>query len=443
MTPTNLRFRALVAALAALPFAACGGAGGPDLGPEPAAAQAPAGAEALLLRVEHHADLGDVAAEMAADGWSLARTQDVPPSAEGDGAVLCVFEAIAGVAPTYPEDGEPVVAAEKRRDANDRKALARASRSERVRRLRCRRGYGGDQSYVPIFDDDVNFLAYATQPALDAVGAVDSRLETAGEGVVVAVLDGGFDLDHEALDGRLADGGYDAVSNDDDPRDPGDGVDGDLDGVTDGFVGHGTAVASLVLAVAPHARIVPIRVLDDEGWGTTASVALGMLAAIDSGAKVINLSAHADRSSGVIADLVVLARSRGILVVASAGNGGQWDVGFPASLSDVAAIGGSAEDGTYDEDSDHGPEVDASAPMRGLLAPFPGTTDGYGRWTGTSMSAALWSGGVAAMLSGTSGYSPALVSEVLTDETTPYPSVPYLLRNRVGSGVLNVAAAIP
>jgi hypothetical protein len=59
------------------------------------------------------------------------------------------------------------------------------------------------------------------------------------------------------------------------------------------------------------------------------------------------------------------------------------------------------------------------------------------------MSAALWSGAVAAVLSVMPGSTPHLVSEILAHRTTPYATVPSHLKDRVGSGVLNVAAAIP
>ena len=98
-----------------------------------------------------------------------------------------------------------------------------------------------------------------------------------GEGALVAVLDTGVLASHEALAGVIAPGGYDFIDNDDDPTDTANGLDDDNDGLIDEGAGHGTMVAGIVHLVAPDTRILPIRVLDDEGRGTTFTLAKGIL----------------------------------------------------------------------------------------------------------------------------------------------------------------------
>ena len=110
-----------------------------------------------------------------------------------------------------------------------------------------------------------------------------------GAGVKVAVLDTGIDKTHPLFAGKLLPG-RDFVDNDNDPSEVG------TSGV--GAYGHGTHVAGIVLMVAPDAKIIPIRVLDQNGVGNvwTLSKALNYAAnpdgnpATDDGANIINLS---------------------------------------------------------------------------------------------------------------------------------------------------------
>ena len=129
------------------------------------------------------------------------------------------------------------------------------------------------------------------QWGLDMVHAEEAWPTSTGVGAVVAVIDTGVQRDHPDLGGRLLDG-FDYVGDDvDDPdtdRNPTDGN------------GHGTHVTGIVAAnrdngegiagVAPGARVIPIRVLDDNGEGYAEDTIKGVDYAIDHGADVINLS---------------------------------------------------------------------------------------------------------------------------------------------------------
>src|SRR5262249_61245657 len=74
--------------------------------------------------------------------------------------------------------------------------------------------------------------------------------------------------------------------------------------------------------VAFHARLMPMKVLNEGGWGTTADVADGIRWAAEHGAQVINLSLGGPRNSGVLHKAITFAVSRGVVVVAAAGNTG-------------------------------------------------------------------------------------------------------------------------
>ncbi|MDJ0522190.1 MAG: S8 family serine peptidase, partial [Planctomycetota bacterium] len=146
---------------------------------------------------------------------------------------------------------------------------------------------GIDPTTVPIIDEDMQFMVQVTRAQ---IGADAAHTITRGEGMVVAVLDSGFNLDHPALAGRLMGRGYDAIDDDFDAHDTGNGFDDNFDGLIDSGVGHGTFVAGMVLLAAPDAMILPIRVRDDEGYGTNAETIRGLKFAKSIGVDVINLS---------------------------------------------------------------------------------------------------------------------------------------------------------
>ena len=139
--------------------------------------------------------------------------------------------------------------------------------------------------------------AFAADPrrdeqwGLEMVQAQEAWPTSTGVGAVVAVIDTGVQRDHPDLGGRLV-GGFDFVGDDvDDPDTDKDPTDGN---------GHGTHVTGIVAAnrdngegiagVAPGARVMPLRVLDDSGEGYADDTIKAIDYAIDHGADVINLS---------------------------------------------------------------------------------------------------------------------------------------------------------
>jgi serine protease len=142
-----------------------------------------------------------------------------------------------------------------------------------------------------------------------------------GQGITVAVVDSGVDLNHEDLRQNIVPG-YDFVDHDSDPRDEN---------------GHGTHVAGIIAAVAnngvgvsgvaPKAKIMPVRVLDADGSGALSDIEAGVRWAVGHGAKVVNLSLSSGvivefLSGGTLTDVVDYAWSKGVIAVVSAGNEG-------------------------------------------------------------------------------------------------------------------------
>jgi subtilisin family serine protease len=220
----------------------------------------------------------------------------------------------------------------------------------------------------------------AQQWGLDAIGAEAAWTVTRGAGVVVAVVDTGVAATPDLV-GRLVPG-WNAIDHTDDAVDDN---------------GHGTHVAGTVAeiegnglaesGVAPEASILPVKVLDASGSGSDVDVAAGIVWAADHGAQIINLSLGGPEPSGVLADGVAYARSKGVLIVAAAGNDG-GTVGVPARLAGVVAVGAVGSDEVRAPFSAGGSALDLVAPGVGILQQ---TLDGAGgladrSWSGTSMA---------------------------------------------------------
>jgi subtilisin family serine protease len=138
-----------------------------------------------------------------------------------------------------------------------------------------------------------------------------------GKGVVIAIVDSGVDLRHEDLKGRLV-AGHDFVDDDGTPQDR-EGHGTHVAGIAAAAAGNGRGVAG----VAPGARIMPVRVLDEDGSGSAADVAVGIKWAVDHGADVINLSlgdVGEPLFGPAFSSALDYAWSRGVIPVVSAGN---------------------------------------------------------------------------------------------------------------------------
>jgi subtilisin family serine protease len=223
-----------------------------------------------------------------------------------------------------------------------------------------------------------------------------------------------------------------------------DSVDNNNDGRVDEVFGHGTHVAGIIRLIAPDARIMPIRVLDADGGGRVMDVADALAYAINNGANVINLSLGIDEPSLVLRDMLQIAASQGVVVVASAGNLNSNKPQYPGA--ELCAIGVSAlsQIETRAEFSNYGSWVDFAAPGEGIYSTFPDNSFAY--WSGTSMAAPFVSGQVALIKSMAPQLSARDINEVIRTTATrmrkvsgPEKSVQFGRLIDIGASVERVA----
>ncbi|HEX8820818.1 MAG TPA: S8 family peptidase, partial [Archangium sp.] len=241
---------------------------------------------------------------------------------------------------------------------------------------------------------------YPKQWNLRMINMPSAWQETHGKGVVVAVLDTGIAYeDHDDfkqvpdLKGAKFKKGYDFVNDDVHANDD---------------HGHGTHVAGTiaqatnngqgVAGVAFEATLMPVKVLNHFGSGTSADIADAIRFAADNGAKVINMSLGGGGHSKVMADAVEYARNKGVTVVAAAGNAGRARVEFPAAYPGAVAVAAVGPGGTRAPYSSYGKELDIAAPggdkrqgdvggiLQNTIDPRDPARSVYAAYQGTSMA---------------------------------------------------------
>lgn len=277
--------------------------------------------------------------------------------------------------------------------------------------------------------------------ALDAIDLPAAHRLSTGSGVVVAVLDTGVQLDHPALASSLV-AGRDVVQGDNLPAETANGLDDDADGTIDEGAGHGTHVAGIVHQVAPGARIMPVRVLDDEGSGTLWQATEGILWAASHGAQVINTSFGTHGSAGVLKDAVARVTADGVLVVGAAGNDGKDRTMYPAAADGALAVASVGPGDVASSFTNRGRWIDVAAPGETIHSAFAFPAGSWAANSGTSMATPFVTGEAALVLARRPAATPAEVTSVITSTAEPVNAANPKLRGELGSGRINAAAAV-
>lgn len=334
-----------------------------------------------------------------------------------------------------------------------------------------------------------NDPGYVQQWFLEAAGLPAAWDFAKGSPTVkVAVLDTGVDLRHPDLKDRIwtnpgeqpGDGvdndgngyvddvnGWDFVDDDNAPEP--DATKGSLEGVN-----HGTLVAGIIGAAAGNAeggsgvnwnvKIMPLRVLNSAGSGSTASVDAAVRYAVAKGAKVINISFIGSGYSQTLANTLRLAHRAGVVIVAAAGNEGdterggnlnahpEYPVCYKGQNNEPIIIGVSSLDraGRRSSFSNYGSDcVSISAPGENIYTTqvyrpeFKDYAEPYGSgWSGSSLAAPVVSGIAALISSMNPGIAPDEVRRVLMAQATNIDDINGTFAGQLGSGKVDAAASV-
>jgi len=247
----------------------------------------------------------------------------------------------------------------------------------------------GDGNALPI-------LAQLTQPFTQGVnyGPIASRYS--GEGVTVAILDTGISRRNPALAYQVTTG-WNFVNNTANTDDVPQGTDSNQNMIPDQAVGHGTMVAGIVAHFAPHAKLLPVRVLDSDGEGTLWATVEGIHYAISKGARVLNLSFGSTQRSQLLADAIAEASANNALVISSAGNDNSSQPNYPADIAQAINVAAVNNQGVKAAFSNYGASVDLDAPGVSIVSTY--WNGGYAIWSGTSFAAPMVSAEAALVLS--------------------------------------------
>lgn len=261
--------------------------------------------------------------------------------------------------------------------------------------------------------------------ALPAPSAAGARKARAGV-PPVAVLDSGL-RSLSSLDGLVA-GAYDAIQP---------------DRAVDDRAGHGTQMALIASgAIAPGGApgsedgvpVIAIRAFDDNGYTTSYTMMRAIDHAAVQGAKVINLSWGTSTPSSFIESSIRSAQSRGMVVVASAGNEPTGKPIYPAAYPGVVSVSALQADGTPWDQSNYGSTVTIAAPG---TAQFPIGHEGPpGSYAGTSIASAYVARNLALYFGQNEKASPNQAKQALVSSASPPPAGSV----RYGGGTLDADA---
>lgn len=274
-----------------------------------------------------------------------------------------------------------------------------------------------DIDQVPFRNDTLTFL-----------GATGDR-STWGRGTTIAILDTGVTGDATFGTGRLRalDIGLGST--------PGIGSDD----------GHGTAVAALAAGraadapgVAPASDLLSIRVTDVNGVSDLFTVSQAIVAAVDAGAKIVNVSLGGYSTGAVLEAAIAYAGQKGAVIVAAAGNDQAAQLAWPAADSRVISVGAIDKAEQQVSFSNSGAQLQLTAPGYGVQTAW---LEGQRVYVdGTSASAPIVAGAIAALMSQNANLSPQQAADLLArtanDGGAPGADPSF------GRGIINLATAL-
>ncbi|HAC63685.1 MAG TPA: peptidase S8 [Cyanothece sp. UBA12306] len=280
---------------------------------------------------------------------------------------------------------------------------------------------------------------YSKQWNLHNINIERAWEENQGEGTTVAVIDTGVTRVPDLRQTQFV-AGYNFVNDSNNAEDDN---------------GHGTHVAGTiaqstnnnygVAGVAYSTKIMPLKVLANGGGGTVADIAEAIRFAADNGADVINMSLGGGGESQVMKDAIDYADSKGVVIIAAAGNSNQNSASYPARYPKVISVSALDAAGKKAPYSNYGAGVDISAPggsetgkiLQETIDPSTGEPQFVG-FEGTSM-AAPHVAGVAALIKASGIEEPTEVLKILKESSRKVEEDPF---NHYGAGQLDAGEAV-
>lgn len=230
--------------------------------------------------------------------------------------------------------------------------------------------------------DDNETVEIEQQWNMDAINAINGEYKEGKDRVKVAVMDTGV----SASDDINVAGRVNFIEGEE-----------DVHPLYEDVSGHGTSVASIIAAqdnnigitgINPDVELYSVKVLNDQKTASLSNVIKGIYWCMDNDIDVINMSFGTLAKSEILEEVIKEAESKGILMIAAAGNNGsenEQNVEYPAAFDEVVAVGASDTKGNISAISSVGEEIDLMAP--GETIPASGFFDEIVETDGTSMAA--------------------------------------------------------
>ncbi|MFQ6034655.1 MAG: S8 family serine peptidase [Sedimentisphaerales bacterium] len=279
-------------------------------------------------------------------------------------------------------------------------------------------------NYIVSIDLTADDPFYRSQWSLQTIDAPQAwDISTGSSQIVVAVVDTGVDYSHRDLQPNMwvNEAELNGINGQDDDR---NGYVDDIYGYN--FIynnsdpaddhGHGTHVAGIIAAkgnnaldiagICWSAKIMALKFLGLRGEGTTADAVLALYYAVENGADIISNSWGSNSESNALKDAIDYAHSRGVILVAAAGNDNSNSPYYPAGYEHVISVTATDTGDNKWPLSNYGDWVDIAAPGADILSlRAEGTSQGVSHnpstavLSGTSMAAPHVTGACALLLS--------------------------------------------
>lgn len=287
---------------------------------------------------------------------------------------------------------------------------------------------------------------------------------TGSASTIVAVIDTGIDLTHPDLTANLWTNTSEIANNgiDDDGNGYIDDVTGwnfaDKNNNVQDTSGHGTHVSGIIAAVTNNSvgvagtcwtcKIMPLKVINTQGFGYDSDIALAIRYATDKGANVINMSLGGAGYSQVLQDAVTYAWTHNVVVVSASGNdGASASDSYPGGLQDSLSVGATDINDAVGSFSNTGGKLDLTAPGVNIISTKLQTaandclgSDIYACLTGTSMASPHVAGVAALLHTLHTGWTPAQIRYAILKNIDDKGSAGF--DNSFGFGRLNAYKAL-